>query len=500
MIANADEILNASAIESSRIEYKSDWNPEKIMHTICAFANDIENIGGGYIIIGVEEENGMPKRPIRGIDKGSIDSINKELMGICNLFEPRYIPSTSHAIVDGKDIILIEAIVGESRPYKCPDSYTRDKSKRSGKSYYIRRLSSTIAADANDEHTLFNVSSNTPFDCRVNYDADLSDIRPSLVYEYLSKIGSERSEVSLSKPIDTLCKDLKISGSPPNDTHPINAGLLFFNEKPTRFIEYAFVDVVEMPDPTGEGMRESRFDGPLDIQLEKAMDHIKDKAVQVMINKDQDSPQASRTCSYPPAAIEEILTNAIYHRDYTIREPITVTIHPDRITVLSFPGPDRSISDDDIASFNMATTRYRNARIGDLLKHRGLAEKRGTGIATVLRALERNGSPMPIFETDEGRTFFRVTIMKHPKFIDPPEHTVNEPAVRRTREELRTAILEKLRDRGQMSMRDLAESLGYSRSAQNVYSAVRELVSEGRIEYTIPDKMSSRNQMIRIRI
>ncbi len=51
MIANVNEILNASTIESSRIEYKADWNPEKIMHTICAFANDIENIGGGYIII-----------------------------------------------------------------------------------------------------------------------------------------------------------------------------------------------------------------------------------------------------------------------------------------------------------------------------------------------------------------------------------------------------------------------------------------------------------------
>lgn len=219
-----------------------------------------------------------------------------------------------------------------------------------------------------------------------------------------------------------------------------------------------------------------------------------------MINKHPDSPRATRTCSYPLAAIEEILANAVYHRDYTIREPITVTIHPDRITVLSFPGPDRSISDEDIASFNMATTRYRNARIGDLLKHRGLAEKRGTGIATVLRALESNGSPMPIFETDAERTFFRVTIMEHSRFIDRMESVARVSTVRRTHEELRTAVMEKLRDRGQMSMKDLAESLGYSRSAQNIYSTVRELVSEGRIEYTLPDRMSSRNQMIRIRL
>lgn len=49
-------------------------------------------------------------------------------------------------------------------------------------------------------------------------------------------------------------------------------------------------------------------------------------------------------------------------------------------------------------------------------------------------------------------------------------------------------------------MRDLTESMGYSRLAQNVYAAVRELVTEGKIEYTVPDKMSSKNQMIRIRI
>ena len=224
----------------------------------------------------------------------------------------------------------------------------------------IRKILSAIAVDADDEHMLHNVSSNIPFDCRVNYDADISDIRPSLIYEYLSKIGSEKSEICLSEPIETLCKDLKILGSPPDDRHPINAGLLFFNEKPARFIEYAYVDVVEMPDPTGEGMRESRFDGPLDILLEKVTDHIKNKAVQVMINKHPDSPRASRTCSYPLAAIEEILANAVYHRDYTIREPITVTIYPDRITVLSFPGPDRSISDEDIASFDITATRYSN--------------------------------------------------------------------------------------------------------------------------------------------
>ena len=46
---NIDELLDGTIIEDNRIEFKSDWNPEKVMHTICAFANDYDNIGGGYI-------------------------------------------------------------------------------------------------------------------------------------------------------------------------------------------------------------------------------------------------------------------------------------------------------------------------------------------------------------------------------------------------------------------------------------------------------------------
>ena len=50
---NIDELINGEMVESTRIEYKSDFNPNPILHSICAFANDIDNIGGGHIVIGV---------------------------------------------------------------------------------------------------------------------------------------------------------------------------------------------------------------------------------------------------------------------------------------------------------------------------------------------------------------------------------------------------------------------------------------------------------------
>ena len=86
---NIELLIKQRIVENSRIDYKRNWNPEDIIHSICAFANDIDNWGGGYIVVGIEEINGMPKFPISGLEKNSIDNINKELLQYCNLIEPR---------------------------------------------------------------------------------------------------------------------------------------------------------------------------------------------------------------------------------------------------------------------------------------------------------------------------------------------------------------------------------------------------------------------------
>lgn len=55
---NIKSLLEQRIVESTRIEYKSAWNPESVLHSICAFANDIDNCGGGYVVLGVEEKEG----------------------------------------------------------------------------------------------------------------------------------------------------------------------------------------------------------------------------------------------------------------------------------------------------------------------------------------------------------------------------------------------------------------------------------------------------------
>ncbi len=71
---------------------------------------------------------------------------------------------------------------------------------------------------------------------------------------------------------------------------------------------------------------------------------------------------------------------------------------------------------------------YRNRRIGDFLKELHLTEGRGTGVPKIYRALERNGSPMPVLETDPDSNYFLTVIYAHPdaKSIEATEQTENQ--------------------------------------------------------------------------
>ena len=68
-----DKLLTENIVEWARIEFKEGWNPGTTLKTISAFANDIDNWGGGYIVIGAEEKDGKVLRPVKGISPDSVD-------------------------------------------------------------------------------------------------------------------------------------------------------------------------------------------------------------------------------------------------------------------------------------------------------------------------------------------------------------------------------------------------------------------------------------------
>ena len=42
-------MLRGRPVEWERLEFKRGWNPEAVLHTLCAFANDFHNLGRGYV-------------------------------------------------------------------------------------------------------------------------------------------------------------------------------------------------------------------------------------------------------------------------------------------------------------------------------------------------------------------------------------------------------------------------------------------------------------------
>lgn len=465
---NINDLIDCRVVESNRVKFISGWNPTPIIHSICAFANDIDNVGGGYIVVGVEEKDGTPVLPVKGIPQERVDGILKELIGLCHMIEPLYYPVVEPVLFQGKYIIVIWVSGGHGRPYKAAKDVHSDKST---KLYYIRKFSSTIVASPEEEKELFYISTDIPFDDRPNLAADVSDLDIGLMRAHLKEIGSSLYEHSLSMDALDIAKNMQLVAGPPEAVKPLNVGLLMFSERPEKYFRYARIEVVDIPDPTGTNMTEKVFTGPIQRQLSDALAFIKNYTLKVVVIKSADKAEATRISNYPYAAIEEILANAVYHRSYQEKEPITVRITSESIEITSFPGFDRSISDKDIAELRIRARVYRNRRIGDFLKELKLIEGRNTGFPNAIKALKANGSGMPRFEMDEERSFLSVTIPIHPYFLKASSDKDTE---------YREKILVQLRT-SPMNRTELAKALGMKGISRKLSAAVEQLIAEGKV-------------------
>lgn len=328
----------------------------------------------------------------------------------------------------------------------------------------------------------------------------MNDLKRSRIYDYLQNINSSLLINVDNLSLNQLARNLRIADGPNEYYKPLNVGLLFFNNQPHLFFPYSQIEVVNIPDPTGYGMVERVFQGPIDVQLRNALDYIRSNVIAEKVFKVSGQAKAIRIKNYSYEAIEEFLSNAIYHKSYQIHEPITVRIESDKIEITSAPGPDRSIADEDIKNFQMRTRRYRNRRIGDFLKKLHLVEGRNTGIPTALREIKKNGSPLPIFLTDEDRTFFSVIIPIHEAFINNDylnSKLENIKKKRRSKDEIKELILETL-DKESYSVNELYRSLGYSGNASKTFREIIEELIDENIIYNSSTCVRDSNNVLKM--
>lgn len=415
---NIEDLLSARTVESDRIEYKEGWNPDAIYRSICAFANDFENIGGGYILIGVQEDafTKTAKRPVNGLSTAEISEIQQKMIGFNNLLKPVYHPHLFIEEVDRKQIIVLWIPGGPNRPYQAPEQMTA-KEKRNF--FYIRKYANTVKANTEEQQELISLANQIPFDDRTNTQAKLENISMLLVKDYLLKVKSRLAEQVGKIPERELLGQMELISGPNEHVFPRNIALLLFAEQPEKFFPYTQVEIVEFPKGDAEDFVEQKpISGPVHIQIDRVLNFLKDKLIREKVIKPVNRAESIRIASYPYQAIEEIVVNAFYHRDYQQREPIEIRIYPNSIIFLNHGGPDRSIRLETFDQGQVRSRRYRNRRLGEYLKELEFTEGRATGIPTILKTLKENGSPAPRFYTDDDRTLFEVELFIHPAFLE----------------------------------------------------------------------------------
>ena len=536
---NIKELVHGKVVEWERLEFKAGWNPEDVLHSICAFANDFNNWGGGYIIVGIATVNGVPQFPPVGLPLNSLDVIQGELINICYKIQPNYLPIIQPYTIDDRHILIIWVPAGDLRPYSGPSTLGNDARRQ----YYIRVGSRSIVPHGDNLARLIELTAKVPFDDRVNQQAQLNDLDLGLIREFLQEVGSELFDESVKIPFPELCRQMHISRGPAEFLRPVNVGLMFFNREPHKFFNRAWIELAIHPDDTGRNFITETFKGPLHHQIRNSLAYLKKEVIRTEVLKITGQAESKTISNYPYNALEEVISNAIYHKSYAEEAPIEIQVFPDKITVLSYPGPMPPITNIDLQQRRVVSRAYRNRRIGDFLKELDLTEGKSTGFPIIRDAMAANGSPVPIFHTDKDQVLFMVTLPCHPELQGTKSLTkiltkkgakltkqtiaqifsesidlqtlsdLLESDISEVGNEIRnklstqklTKTLTKILDiidylETEKSRIELFEFLGLENQTLNFKTNIKPLIDCGLIEMTLPDKPQSRYQKYRLTV
>jgi len=491
---NLEDLLRQRSVEGDRIEYKAGWNPDAIIRTLCAFANDFENLGGGYIIIGQDcDEHGQPIFPPVGVTENQLDKIQRELLQYANMIQPPYFPVLSIETFAEKTLVVLWAPGGQTRPYSAPKEVT---AKHRPQHYYIRRYSSTVEAKGEDQRELLSLTATVPFDDRMCRAASVDDLSLPLIRTFLKEIGSRLYQERPKASLQELARLLNVVDGPDKAVTPRNVGILFFCETPEKFLPGTQIDVVIFPEGAGgDQIVEKILYGPIHQQIRTALRYIQNNVIVEKVFKHSDRPEATRFFNYPMTAIEEALVNAMYHRGYDQREPVEVRIHPEVIEVVSYPGLDPSIRPADLKGTRINSRRYRNRRIGEFFKELEMTEGRGTGIPKIRAAMKRNGSPRARFKADDLRLWFVVELPIHSAFAEEAAKATESSGTKLGPSRDQVAVLQQCR--ADSGMVDLLAIVGRTNRTKFRQQVLNPLLEAGLIEMTIPDKPRSSLQRYR---
>jgi ATP-dependent DNA helicase RecG len=465
-------IKTIAAGEDSKRQFKADiTNSDSLAAEMVAFSNS----EGGRIFIGVSDGG-----TLTGLAPNDVSRINQLISNTASQHVRSPIsPATEIvAIGNGKAVIVLTIAEGIDKPYFDRNGVVwlkngSDKHRINSKEELRRIFQDTDAVYADEVPTKAGISA-----------IDRSRFNDFMVQTYNIKVpGNNRDLVRTFENLELAHKG------------KLNlAGLMLFAEKPQLVKPIFITKAVSFPDTSiaaKEYLDSEDFEGTLQQQYEGAVAFIMRN-----LRKEQRGRSVNTTGipEIPSVVFEELLVNALIHRDYFVNGSIRVLVFSDRIEIIS-PGtlPNHLTVD----AIKMGVSVIRNPIIVSFIS-KGLLPYRGLG-SGIRRALEESAN-IDFFD-DRATCSFKVTIWRTRDKAGSKgrvEAESRQSGKAESENSIQDRILARLKP-GPLSKIEIAKVLGKNKPDGQVNSAIRLMVKKKQIERTIPEKPNSRLQKYRIK-
>lgn len=417
--------------ENEQTEWKENVaDVDDVVATLCAFANDLQNLGGGYVVCGAREErdaHGFPVLVRAGLTSARLKEVENIVLTRCReRVSPPLAPLVEE--IDAGDparriLVFLQPATGSAHMFRRRDD---------GAKHYVRVSRSTLEArNGILRDLLVRKGALEPWDRRPCNAATVNDIDLLSLRDALQRMGVFTPDrgvdpylvegVTLSPFVPSLCVSEPLSGV----LRPRNYAVLLFGREPQRFIPGAFSIFSAYPgrDRVSPVARRFEIPGTLLDQARRLSELLDAEAVTLFDKTDLDSPNAEK---YPRRALQEAMINALAHRDYELADPARVTSYRDRVELISPGSLPIGVTLDALRS-GAVTPRWRNQALAWFLSRLQLAQAEGQGIQTIRSTMLATGCPAPIFDATEVSV--TCVLKAHPRF------TASERAQTSAREE-----------------------------------------------------------------
>lgn len=308
------EIKNEISLgEDSSRQFKEKLNNAmQIALEMCAMSNS----AGGIIYIGVKDNN-----TITGLSAAEIHYYNQFISAAASdHIRPSIYPKTQIVQVDGKALLLIEISEGVAKPY-CDNTGV----------YWVKSGSDKRKASPQELLRLFQQSEQIYLD-ETKTSADISDIDLAKFYTFFEKTkGQEFAATGLK--IEQVLVNMNIA----KEGKLTLGGLLLFGNNVQGVKPFCIVRAISYKgnEIGGDNFIDKRdCVGTLEEQYRSAMTFLKNNLSTIQVEGSFNSRGA---LEIDEKALEEVVVNALLHRDYSKNAVIRLFIFNDRIEIIS-PG------------------------------------------------------------------------------------------------------------------------------------------------------------------